>query len=90
MRRAAVLLVVLTALAAPSAASGQSGGVSEEVSVGDALDFVEVPLRVTGAVSVDFRGDEAAGCAAARMCGFSGTVTWNPAGPGTLLVFGYR
>jgi hypothetical protein len=89
MRRIAVLLIALTALAAPSAAGAQ-GDFLQSVNGDEALDFTEVPLRVTGAVSVDFRGDEAAGCEVARLCGVSGTVTWNPAGPGTLLVFGYR
>jgi hypothetical protein len=41
-------------------------------------------------VTVDFHGDEAAGCAAVRLCGVSGTVSWNPAGPATVIAAGYR
>jgi hypothetical protein len=89
MKRLAPLLVLLAAMAAPSAAGAQVSVF--DVSTGDqSLTFVEAPLHVTGAVSVDFHGDQAAGCEAARLCGVSGTVTWNPSGPGTLLAFGFR
>ena len=90
MRRAAVVLAVVASCAVPSAASAQTADFAQSVSGVDAIDYVEVPLRATGAVSIDFRGDEAAGCEAARLCGVSGTVTWNPSGPGVLVVYGFR
>ena len=38
-----------------------------------------IPVHVTGALSVQFHGDASAGCARWGLCGYSGTVTWQPA-----------
>ena len=37
-----------------------------------------IPVRVTGALSVQFHGDPATGCAHRGLCGDNGTVTWHP------------
>ncbi|MEA2428781.1 MAG: hypothetical protein QOF37_2409, partial [Thermoleophilaceae bacterium] len=54
------------------------------------LSAYESFVKASGQVSVDFHGDEAAGCAVAHLCGVSGTVTWSPGSGGSLLAFGYR
>jgi hypothetical protein len=86
---AAVLAVLAAAIPASALAQGitifEIGG-----GGGRTLSAVQATLRVTGALTVDFHGDEASGCAAARLCGVSGTVTWSPAGPATLLASGFR
>ena len=82
MRRALVAsLLAASLLGAPAVASAQDGftpGVSRLVSRFDA------EVAFTGAVRVEFRGDEAAGCAAAGVCGIAGTVTWSPGERGHL------
>jgi hypothetical protein len=52
------------------------------------IEFIDA--RVTGAVTVDFHGDAAAGCAEHGLCGVSGTVTWSPAGTALLGAIGFR
>lgn len=37
-----------------------------------------IPVRITGVLSVTFHGDPAAGCARWGLCGYSGTVSWQP------------
>jgi hypothetical protein len=54
------------------------------------LSAYESSVKPSGEVTIEFHGDEAAGCAAAHLCGVSGTVTWSPARSGILLAFGYR
>jgi hypothetical protein len=88
-RAAAVAAACVAVLVAAPAASGQIvifdiGGNARQVS------SIQTNVRVTGTVSVDFRGDEAAGCAAARLCDTSGNVTWDPSGRAQLLAYGYR
>lgn len=46
--------------------------------------FTQIPVRVRGALVVEFHGDRATGCAARGLCGFSGTVIWQPPPTGTL------
>src|SRR5439155_13225434 len=79
--------------AVPTAATAGGGGgffIIETTGGGSGGHAVNSRLKVTGSVTVEFRGDEAAGCAAAHLCGVTGTVRWNPAGPGSVLAFGYR
>lgn len=38
----------------------------------------EVSGKVTGQVVVSFHGDQASGCGVLGVCGYSGTVIWNP------------
>jgi hypothetical protein len=42
----------------------------------------DVPVCVTGQLTVTFAGDQAAGCAGEGLCAYSGTETWDPQGPG--------
>jgi hypothetical protein len=37
-----------------------------------------IPVRIAGLLSVQFHGDTAAGCARWGLCGYSGTVSWQP------------
>jgi hypothetical protein len=46
--------------------------------------FTEIPVRIRGALTVQFHGDQATGCAARGICGFSGTVIWQPPPTATL------
>ena len=50
----------------------------------------EIPVRVRGALVVEFHGDRATGCAARGLCGFSGTVIWQPPPTGTLAADAFR
>src|SRR4051794_12725470 len=90
MRRLCIgAALCLAALAAAPAALGQvviidvgGHGVRQVTSV-------QTRMRVTGSVRVDFHGDAAAGCAAAKLCDVDGQVTWDPSGPGAILAYGY-
>lgn len=93
MRRHALAVLVLAALAAialPGVASAQSVFLSFGTGGGPPGSVSLASLRTKGAVTVDFHGDEASGCAAAGLCGVDGTVTWSPAGRGILVALGYR
>jgi hypothetical protein len=85
---------VAIALAVPAAASAQSGFFVVDTTSpgggGSGETAVENRLTISGSLSIDFHGDEAAGCADTGLCGVSGTVTWNPGRTGTLFGFGYR
>ena len=52
--------------------------------------FTQIPVRVRGALVVEFHGDQATGCAARGLCGFSGTVIWQPPPTGTLAADAFR
>lgn len=45
---------------------------------GTSLTHMSIPVRVTGLLSVQFHGDAAAGCARWGLCGYDGTVSWQP------------
>jgi hypothetical protein len=51
---------------------------------GTTISITEIPVRVRGALAVQFHGDQATGCAARGLCGFSGTVIWQPPSTATL------
>jgi hypothetical protein len=91
-----VVLAALVATAAlvPATARGDGGGGggSEIISFFGPVGghAVTSELKVTGAVTIDFHGDAAAGCAAMHLCDVAGRVRWNPAGDGSLYAFGYR
>jgi hypothetical protein len=44
------------------------------------ISQIDVPVCVTGGVTVTFAGDRATGCAAQGLCSYSGTETWEPQG----------
>ena len=46
----------------------------------------DLPVCVTGRLTVTFAGDPAAGCAAEGVCGYAGTETWQPQGGGDLAI----
>lgn len=46
-------------------------------------------VGLTGALAVDFHGDETTGCAATGLCGVEGTVTWTPGGSAGAIVLEY-
>jgi hypothetical protein len=86
---AAVAGLAMSAL--PAAASAQSfgfffsSGGNARVVGGEAAG-----LRTTGAVTVDFHGDPAAGCGDNGLCGVSGITTWTPGRAGQLLAIDLR
>ena len=77
----AALLLAAALLGAPAAAPAQHGFTPGESRLVSQLD---AEVTFSGAVRVEFRGDEAAGCAAAGVCGIAGTVTWSPGDRGQL------
>jgi hypothetical protein len=46
--------------------------------------FTGIPVRVRGDLVVQFHGDPATGCAARGLCGFAGTIIWQPPPTGNL------
>lgn len=89
MRRALLVLTLALALLEAPAAFGQNIAIG--VFGGSApTSTVFASAHVRGAVTVDFHGDAAAGCAAAGTCGLSGTVTWQPSDSADLIAFGLR
>lgn len=61
-----------------------AGGSGQDVSI------TTIPVRVRGDLAVDFHGDRATGCAARGLCGFSGTVIWQPPPIATLETDAFR
>lgn len=89
MRRLVALAASLAALAGATSAHGQS--IFVVVSNGaPAISSIATQVRISGTVTLDFHGDPAAGCAAAGLCGVSGTVVWDPSGPGQVFSYAYR
>jgi hypothetical protein len=88
-RRLATAVVCLATLAAAPAALGQIFIIDVGGDGVRQITSVQTNMRVTGSVSVDFHGDAAAGCAAAKLCDVDGRVTWSPRGPGAVLSYGY-
>jgi hypothetical protein len=88
----AALAGVATATTTAMAGGGGGGFVAAPVigfsSPGGHAVFAQVEAK--GEVRVDFHGDPATGCEQAHLCDVEGTVRWNPAGSGTLLVLAYR
>ena len=98
MRRAKALLIAVVALAALASSSpvaAQSGGSSSVLFAfgvpGGAklVSQADVPIDVAGQLTVTFHGDAASGCAAAGLCGYSGTIVFRPRS-GDLSVETYR
>jgi hypothetical protein len=93
MRRRGIALAAVVAVIGvplvPAAASAQGVFVSLGTG-GSPVTLTEAKLRITGAVTIDFHGDAASGCADAGLCGVDGTVTWTPTGRGSLVALRYR
>jgi len=87
-----VLLAALPSARASSrsgrASASDCGGGSESlfslVSHAKLISQIDVPVCVTGSVTVTFAGDQATGCTATGLCSYSGTETWQPQGTGDL------
>jgi hypothetical protein len=45
---------------------------------GPPIKQTSIPVRITGLLSVKFHGDTAAGCGRWGLCGYSGTLSWEP------------
>jgi len=90
-----IAVVALAALASSPPVSAQNGGSSVVlfafgVPAGAKLvSETNVPIRVAGQLTVAFHGDVATGCAAAGLCGYSGTIVFRPRS-GDLAVETYR
>ncbi len=54
------------------------------------ISFTQIPARIEGQLTVGFHGDRAAGCAARGLCGYSGTVIWQPPRSGSVEILTYR
>jgi hypothetical protein len=72
-RAAAIAALAAAAALAPAAAYASSS---------------QIPVTASGAVSVDFHGDRAAGCEQTGLCDVSGTETWDPGRSAQLEVLG--
>jgi hypothetical protein len=90
LTRACVAAALLVLLAIPGAGLADSGFYIT-IGTGGAggSNSVSSNIRVTGAVTIDFHGDAAAGCAAAHVCDLHGTVRWDPSGDGSIFAIGY-
>lgn len=102
MRRCLIIAgTVVAGLAAwtgAAASAGSAGIVRPDQSTllmaggspGAQVSFTEIPVRVRGDLVVQFHGDPATGCAARGLCGFSGTVIWQPPSTATLNATTFR
>jgi hypothetical protein len=90
-----IAVVALAALASSPPVSAQNGGSSVLLFAfgvpagGKLVSETHVPIRVAGQLAVAFHGDVATGCAAAGLCGYSGTIVFRPRS-GDLAVETYR
>jgi hypothetical protein len=48
------------------------------------ISEIDVPVCVTGRVTVTFAGDQSTGCAPHGLCSYSGSETWEPQGVGNV------
>ena len=84
--RAAALAVVLAAGAVAPAARADDliffGSPGIRV-----ISQAQAPLTASGAITVEFHGDPAAGCAQRGLCDVTGSVTWRPDPHGTLSAY---
>jgi hypothetical protein len=94
-----MIAAAFAAWGAAAAAAGEPGPLRADASSsstvlgvppGTKATFTQIPVRVRGDVVVQFHGDQATGCAARGLCGFSGTVIWQPPKTGTLEADSFR
>jgi hypothetical protein len=45
---------------------------------------ISIPAHFSGLLTVQFHGDQVAGCAHWGLCGYSGTITWRPPASGSV------
>jgi hypothetical protein len=86
--------VAAAAVAAPAVARADSSGEFSFYFGGSpgmrGLHVILSTVKLSGAITMDFHGDAAAGCAAAHVCDVNGTVRWAPHGGGSINAFSYR
>jgi hypothetical protein len=70
-----ILAACAAVLIAPTAAAAQLIVID---SNGPPVKETAIPVRITGVLSVQFRGEPSDGCARWGLCGYSGTVSWQP------------
>ena len=90
MKRLGLLSVLLVAFAAPAVARAQSILIGVPSGSPQITSAIETSLKVSGALAVEFHGDEAAGCADVGVCGVSGDALWRPGRFGALSAVGYK
>ena len=73
--RRGILAACAASVMAPTAAVAQP---VLTVPGGSPTQETSIPVRITGLLSVQFHGDPSAGCARWGLCGYSGTVSWQP------------
>jgi hypothetical protein len=71
-----ILAACAATIIAPTAAVAQP---VLAITGGSPTTETSIPVRITGLLSVHFHGDSSAGCARRGLCGYSGTVSWQPA-----------
>lgn len=76
-------IVVACALAAVAPTAAGARGPTRTSPTRGPVD-ISIPARFSGSLTVQFHGDEAAGCAHWGLCGYSGTVTWRPPASGSV------
>lgn len=97
-RRLTIGATIVAGLAAWTGAASAGGRIRPDQSAllvgggspGAAVSFTEIPVRVRGDLAVLFHGDQATGCAARGLCGFWGTIVWQPPPTATLNATTYR
>jgi hypothetical protein len=97
-RHAIVVAAVLAASIVPVSSAGGAGVAfpddqsSAQVlsGAGTPISLTQIPVRFDGQLTVQFHGDQATGCAARGLCGFSGTVIWQPPPTGSLTTDTFR
>jgi hypothetical protein len=86
MKGLKLVLVALSAsvlAAIPALAAAQGGGPATSLLFefphgAKLLSETTIPVRISGQLTVSFHGSAAAGCAAAGVCAYSGTIVVNP------------
>ncbi|HZU40164.1 MAG TPA: hypothetical protein VE992_03895 [Solirubrobacteraceae bacterium] len=94
MRKLLPATLIALALAAAPAAAQPFPLTSIALLFGDPQGFqtlrtTDLPVRVTGGITVTFAGSAAAGCAARGVCGYHGTLLYDPAGGGDITIQSY-
>lgn len=90
---AALLLAVVASASASASASAATSSVGSVYAIsggGKVLSLTQVDFTATGAITVSFHGDSAAGCAARGVCAYRGTIVAPAPSPGSLTVIRVR
>jgi len=88
MRSTAAILLSLIIATVPGPAPAQNLDFAEGLRA-RVVREIRIPIAAHGQVTVDFHGEQSAGCEAIGLCTTSGTATWNPGTQGSLVVVEY-